>query len=90
MRNQFNLLLHGRPEMVADILSGDNPPEMTPSEVRALLTNALSRIAILDMTTREILEYLLAMQSHDIPPVSAAGLFQALDALQTDGVTDNE
>ena len=42
-----------------------------------------------NMTTREILEYLLAMQSHEIPPVSTAGLFQALDALQSDGVTEN-
>lgn len=54
MASLFNELLHGEPGNVADILSGDNPPELTGPELQALLTNILRRIDHIELQILDI------------------------------------
>lgn len=45
MSSEFNTLLHGSLDDVADMLSGDNPPRITESNISAILTNICTRVA---------------------------------------------
>ena len=43
----FNTMLYGDLDKIADVLSGDNPPELTTAEIRAILTNVCRKTDVL-------------------------------------------
>lgn len=86
MTSRFNVLCHGAADEVAAILSGDNPPD-TLQDLRAALTNALTRLHRLEAPPPPVVprEHRLAHE----PGAAISALSEAMRYLpQMDEPTD--